>query len=367
MNKQKLDNVAHQEDLPMEPQLPELSFRDFRKSNRKNPLGKYFHLPKQKDTLETLKEFWSENENTDFLVRIGQYVFPCHRLVLMVYVERVRQNMDKLELRLPEDLVKPEIFERLYRWMMDKEPLLKRSNIVDLLSASTYLKIDELTHQIWHCLDQDSLFGEHWAAQVAQDALNFKKLHYLHYMMLHRIQYFFLTFVASDEYLALPLKSLCHLFSSNDIRVNSEAEVFYAAIRWLNHKWPSRQIHLTEVMDKVRLFWMPNQLLLMLKSPVDDIRVDRITESSELKAHMEQASFDQLVMQFNGGTWEYWEILKISSLPRPREFICHNLATYHEPKPNSPVQVFSYADFLNYLGVLQSLPPNTLPLLQKHR
>ncbi|XP_016979702.1 kelch-like protein 4 [Drosophila rhopaloa] len=369
MGKQTFVSEAHEDGLPMEPQLPELSLRNFRNSNRMKPLVKFSRLPKQKDILETLKDFWRENKNPDFLVQIGEHNFPCHRLILMVYVLQVRQNREKLELRLPEDSVKPEVFDRLYRWMNDREPLLKRSKILDLLTAAYYLKLDELSNQVWHCLDQDTLSGEHQAIQVAQDALHAKDLLFLHYMMLLRIQHFFLTFVSSVEFLALPLKSLCYLLSSDEIMVNSEAEVFYAAIRWLNHEWPTRQIHMMEVMDKVRLSRMPNKLLLMLESPVDDIRVDRIIQSPELKTRMEKACLDQVLEQFNDGKRVYRQIYEIFNVtfPQPRGFICHDLATYHEPKPNSPVQVFSYADFLNYLGVLQTLPPNTLQLLRNQR
>ncbi|XP_037715435.1 kelch-like protein 6 [Drosophila subpulchrella] len=330
-------------------------------------LLKEIHLPKQKNILETLKNFWQENKSHDFLVRIGDHDYPCHRLVLMVYVDLVRQKLDKCELQLPENSVRPETFELIYDWMSDRTPLVKRPGIVHLLLAADYLKIERLSSQIWHCLDQDSGFGEDQAIQVALDAMPFKDLNRLHFLMLHRIQYFFLVFVSSIEFLDLPVKSLIFLLSSNDIRINSEAEVFYAAIRWLNHEWPTRQIHAMEVMERVRISRMPSELLQAFELPVDDIRVERIIELPELRPLIEKGSFDQVAMQFDDGTKMYNQIYEIFDVTvlQPRRFICHDLAPYHKPGPNSPDQVFRYSDFLGYLGVLQTLPLDSLKLLEK--
>jgi len=52
------DNMAQGDELPMEPQLPELSLRDFRNRNQMPSLLKKIHLPKKKPILETLKNFW---------------------------------------------------------------------------------------------------------------------------------------------------------------------------------------------------------------------------------------------------------------------------------------------------------------------
>ncbi|KMY93810.1 uncharacterized protein Dsimw501_GD25668 [Drosophila simulans] len=78
-------------------------------------------------------------------------------------------------------------------------------------------------------------------------------------------------------------------------------------------------------------------------------------------------SFDQIAVDMDDGArWyrEIYEIFDVTLVP-PRQFICHDLAPYHEPKPDSPDQVFEYKDFLSYLGVLQTLPLDTLQLLEK--
>ncbi|XP_017039100.2 kelch-like protein 17 [Drosophila ficusphila] len=282
----------------------------------------------------------------------------------MVELGIVRKRKDKLELRLPEDKISPETFDRIYRWMNDEQPLVKRTGIVSLLKAANYLQIRELTNQIWDCLSHERDFGEHHALQVALDAYCWKDKN-LHILMLQRIHYFFLSFVASVEYLALPLSSLSHVLSSNEIRVNSEAEVFYAAIRWLNHEWPSRRIHVEEVMQMIRLTNLPNELLVKMEAPVGDVSVDRITRMTKVHERIKKAGFDQIVMLYNDGSQVYgqiYEVFQVREL-QSRGFICHNLAPYHQPDPNSNGNAFSYADFLNYLGVLQSQPLDALQVL----
>ncbi|KAH8401908.1 hypothetical protein KR009_008659, partial [Drosophila setifemur] len=339
--------------LPMEPQLVELSLKDYRNVNRMTMPAKDFRLPEKNSILEALTAFWNKNEHFDFLVRIGSHAFPCHRMVIMIHVEEVRQNPDIWELELSEDLVPSEIFPTLYRWMTDRELSVKRSGIVPLLAAATHLKIEELQQQIWHLFDSQE-FSEHLAIQAALDALLFKGIHHLHHLMLQRIQYYFLTFVSSVEFLSLPCGGLCFLLSSSEIAVNSEAEVFYSAIRWLNHEWPARQNRVMEVMANVRLSKMPENLTKFFQMPMDDVDVDRITQMPEMQAALEEGSFQQQLIQNVDGSPMYLEILEIFHVvePHPRKFICHDLSGYHQAEQNAPDQVFTYADFLRYLGVL---------------
>ncbi|XP_043644538.1 kelch-like protein 18 [Drosophila teissieri] len=361
-----INNAVHGDKLPMEPQLKELSFRDFKYNKRMPRIFKDFRLPKQRSIVHVMKDFWLQKKHPDFLVRIGQQSFPCDRLVLMVYIDQVRRNKDQLELQLPVEFVRPEVFEVLHRWMTDQEPLLKRTGIVNLLIAADYLNIKQLSSQIWACLDPISGIDEHQAIQVAMDALPLRELSHLHYLMLQRIHYYFLIFASSVEFLALPIGSVSALLSSNDIRINSEAEVLYAAIRWLNHEWPTRKSFALELMEKVRLSRLPSELLRVLESPVGDSRVDRIIQLPMVKALVEKGNFDQLATDMDDGTsWyrEIYEIFDVTLVP-PRRFICHDLAPYHEPKPESPDQVFEYKDFLGYLGLLQTLPLDTLQLLE---
>ncbi|KAH8327144.1 hypothetical protein KR074_003912, partial [Drosophila pseudoananassae] len=348
-----VDHMGSGDVLPMEPKLPELSLKEYRNEHRLEPPQTDLRLPKQKDIVEALDEFWKNSEHCDFLVRIGEYTFPCQRLVLMAYIESLRENPDVFDLKLPEDLVSPDIFISLYRWMSDKDILIKRSEIIQLLSVANYLKIEELLHQIWTCLNSDE-FSEHGAYQVAEEVLHFKELKELHCPLLMRIQGFFLTFVSCKEFLQLEPESLCFMLSSNEIAVNSEAEVFYAAIRWLNHNWPFRLKHVTEVLEKVRLLRMPKKLVKLLESPRGEYQVDRVTQLAEVRKSLEEISFAQILMQHNDGSSLFGEIYEIFhvTVPQARKFICHDLSPYHHSDPNVPGRVFSYSDFLNYLALL---------------
>ncbi|EDW47889.1 uncharacterized protein LOC6609185 [Drosophila sechellia] len=54
-------------------------------------------------------------------------------------------------------------------------------------------------------------------------------------------------------------------------------------------------------------------------------------------------SFDQIAVDMDDrARWyrEIYEIFDVTLVP-PRQFICHDLAPYHEPKPDSPDQMAS--------------------------
>lgn len=55
---------------------------------------------------------------------------------------------------------------------------------------------------------------------------------------------------------------MCDLLESNYICLNTETEVFMAAIRWLSHKWPSRKCHAETVMACVRFGFLPPPMLI---------------------------------------------------------------------------------------------------------
>ncbi|KAH8305951.1 hypothetical protein KR018_006557, partial [Drosophila ironensis] len=352
-----IDHSAQGDELPLEKQLAQLSLRDFRNEHRMEPppqdLHLDLHLPKQKDVVDTMMEFWRLKGHCDYTVRIGAHQFPCHRMVLMVYIDWVREHPEKSELELPEDVVPAGIFPSLYHWMTDQETQLKRSEIIDLLSAAQYLRIKDLTHQIWSCLESKD-FIEHHAFQVAKEVLRFKDLQHLHLPMLQRISCYFLTFVSTVEFLALSLDSLVHLFSSCEIAVNSEAEVFYAAIRWLNHNWPQRVEHVMKVMENVRLIRMSKKLVRLLQEQRGECQVDRVTQLPDMQRKLEEISFNQCLMRQSDGTTFFVQIYEIFgvTLPPNRKFICHGLSAYHQPAESAASSVFSYGDFLSYLGVL---------------
>ncbi|CAH1646093.1 unnamed protein product [Spodoptera littoralis] len=64
-----------------------------------------------------------------------------------------------------------------------------------------------------------------------------------------------------DELLELPLPQLITLLSSEQLKVDSEAQVLYAALRWLEHEPACRRRHCFEVLSHVRLPLISPQVL----------------------------------------------------------------------------------------------------------
>ncbi|XP_030387363.1 kelch-like protein 4 [Scaptodrosophila lebanonensis] len=346
-------------ELLPEPDLQLLSLADFYGGSQLSEPEQQ-QLPPNKDAKQTVVEkllqFLEQNDCPDLLVRVGKREFNCQRTILICYTDYMSQFPDQHEVQLPVEKVTPVGFEIAYRWMVEREPVVEKEHIVELLAASTFLEVTDLVQQVWYCLDQMEEFYEADAFMVATAAERIPGFQHLEALMMQRISRFFLTLVATAEFVRLPASSVCALLDSDELAVNSEKEVFYAAVRWLDHDWPNRLQHVGAVMSAVRLAMLPGTFMSQLRQPLGDEEVDRVTETAEFKQALSEACFAQTLMYYSDESIPFSQVYRTFDMepPVPRKFIYHDLCSYHKQDPNSPQDSFNYKQFLAYLRVLQT-------------
>ncbi|KRF97833.1 uncharacterized protein Dwil_GK26905 [Drosophila willistoni] len=235
-------------ELPLEPSIPVISLNNFTEGSHLIVNDISMDFEKKHTVIEEVSEFWACNEHPDLLVCIGNEEFPCHRLLLSVYTDIVQLAKESGKLELPADQVPAKGFQQAYKWMLDGRTDLEQSLLVEILAVAKFLNIDELVQLVWYWLDKPNLFYEDQAFLVAHKALLLGRLMDLDTLMMHRIKCFFLTFVASREFISLPLENVCALLKSDELAVNTEKEVYFSAIRWLTHDWPARKEYVTTVL-----------------------------------------------------------------------------------------------------------------------
>lgn len=164
-------------------------------------------------------------EKTNVQIRIAETTFNCHMLVLQCYSEFFKSLNGEQQIVLPADQVTAQAFHKVYEWMLTCQPIVQREGILELFNAAQFLKIRGLVAQCWVCLDDDKRFSEDAAFLLYLEARVLGQDELIQRLMLNRVSKFFLTLVASREFLEFGVDELCRLLSSNSIGVNSETDV----------------------------------------------------------------------------------------------------------------------------------------------
>ena len=80
--------------------------------------------------------------------------------------------------------------------------------------------------------------------------------------------------IGSEEFLQLPVSQLVELVASDELNVKSEEQVYRAVMQWVRSDLPSRQLHLSSVLQHVRLPMMSPKFLVNTVSEEPLIRGD---------------------------------------------------------------------------------------------
>lgn len=106
-------------------------------------------------------------------------------------------------------------------------------------------------------------------------------------MMMHRVQRFFMTVVCSEEFLLMEPFEVCSWLKLNNIGINSEVEIFYAACRWMFHDWEVRKEFLMELMKTVRFGLFAPWRIVEYRHNKNMGKLEKVLENTELQELLE--------------------------------------------------------------------------------
>lgn len=276
-------NESEHDGLPAEPSIALVPLKDYSGGAQISPWQtkfKNFDIEKQEGMLPLLERTWEQYKSNDLVLRLGTRKLHCNRTLLMSYSEWAVPELKNgsHELQLPENEVPYEGLAALCAWMDKSHTVLDCEHLMAVLAAATFLRVEALSRQLWQCLDLPQGIKEDRAFKLAMYASSSHALSCysgLDTTILRRVQCFFLTLVASKEFLHLPPENICSLLGA-EVAVNSEKEVFFAAVRWLTHDWAARSKHLEAIMKSVRLAQLSTKYIRQLQKGTKEPTVDLI-------------------------------------------------------------------------------------------
>ncbi|XP_030561990.1 kelch-like protein 6 [Drosophila novamexicana] len=311
-----------------------------------------------KVSLKAVLRYMVENHlKTTVQIEINKMYFNCHVIVLQAY-SKFFMELEPIPLvvTLPEEKVSQKAFMLIYKWMLSDEPTLERNSIVAVFVAATYLRIRALLLACWTYFDDINCFNEANACIMYVESRNNPALDIVRNLMLTRIQKFLLTFVATRDFLEVPLKHLVYLLSSDEICVNTEVEILFIAVRWLGHDWQSRKSSVPSLIGCIRFHSMPLWYLLCVRRVETHKLVREILSLPNVDAIINEAISkitSKMYEQKIEGILDHGNVIKNL---QSRRWIVDDACPYYHHIGCPHTRDINFRQFESYLTALQQQP-----------
>ncbi|KAM8720293.1 hypothetical protein ACLKA7_006350 [Drosophila subpalustris] len=198
----------------------------------------------------SLRNFWFDNLE----IKIGDNFMHIDRYLFQYFANAFADHNNHC-LELPTHKASINLLGEIYSWLInDKNELELNGNFLNMYTLVQFLDMRRALEQFWYNFAISDKYGC-WEKDAFMAYLKVRQMPCsdMVAIMLSRIRKCFLPVVASIEFLEMKAKEVIFLFNLDTICVNSEDEVFFAGVRWLEHKWSKRQKYLVEIMASVRM------------------------------------------------------------------------------------------------------------------
>jgi hypothetical protein len=246
----------------------------------------------------------------DTTIIIGKETFKCHSIVLKVQTEyfvKLEASGFSLEvIELPTDQVSINAFREIYNWMLNDDYKIPRTKFADIFKTAIFLKVKDLVKECMAIIDDKSIIGEREAISIFLEAKQINcKLLQSH--MVKKISKIFLTFVASLDFLELNFEEVHEFFKSNCIAVNSEIDMLFVALRWIEFEWPKRKNCVKKLFKLIKFEVLPSWMVVEIRSypekyaHIFDLVVDILNDAQHYHSqrHAAEEGFEGFKSEFH--------------------------------------------------------------------
>lgn len=261
---------------PSSPTPPSISPND--KHHFKNPS----HTSK---AFEALNELRKKKLLCDVSISAGEVTLEAHKVVLVAcsaYFRAMFTNAmsETTAHKVNVGLIDGQALSNLLSYMYTAELIITEDNVQTLLPASSILQMAEVKVACCEFL-QSQLHPS--------NCIGFKKFAELHsctelayYTQLY-IQQHFVEISAHEEFLSLELQQLIDLISDDKLVIQSEEQVYQAALCWIHHHEATRHHLIPQVVEHVRMPLLSQDFLLsrieddsLIKNSCKDLLIEAL-------------------------------------------------------------------------------------------
>lgn len=210
------------------------------------------HFP---DIFLQLSKLRKNNDLCDISIIVADKVFRAHKIVLISsspYFKAMFLSglVESLKDTVTLQNIEPEAFEAILDMIYDGKILISVGTVQSILCAASIFQIDHLKQACSEFmikqLSPHNCLGVKAFAE-AHGCCDLKELAHRH--SLSR----FTEVSISEEFLTLGVYQVADFLSRDNLRVNSEEEVFDAAVGWINYSIEDRAQYMPHLLRLVRL------------------------------------------------------------------------------------------------------------------
>lgn len=225
----------------------------------------FFNEQYAQKLLENLNQLRTEARFCDVEIIAGNTVFNVHRAVLSAssaYFEAMFRPVTSLCEGTQKSVVlhsiDPDILKMLLDFIYTGRIDIRQCNVQELLAAADMLQITEIVEG---CCD---FLCRELHASNALGILRFAEAHHCEPLAESAQTFIYTNFpvvALEDEMLDTPQTLLSRILTSEWLRVDSESQVFQAALRWIKHDVLQRRQFVFDILAHIRLALVPLALI----------------------------------------------------------------------------------------------------------
>lgn len=215
--------------------------------------------------LTNLNQLRSQSRFCDVDIVAGGASYAAHRVILSA-ASAYFEAMFRPELGLNEvnqksvvlHTIDGEILNILLEFIYTGRCEITQTNVQELLAAADMLQLHEVVDGCCEFLCREL------HASNALGILRFAEAHNCEALAKSALNFVHANFPAitqEDEYLETPQTLLSQLLTSELLRVDSESQVFQAALRWIKHDVTQRRCYVFDILSLVRLALVPVKVI----------------------------------------------------------------------------------------------------------
>ncbi|EDW63014.1 uncharacterized protein [Drosophila virilis] len=299
-------------------------------------------LPKKPDLVEALCHLFRQNIGPTLAVVVEGKQLYCHSMLLGLTSAFFNDRNFSQVLYLPASKIASRSFVNIYRWMLEPINSITLTQLVELMRASQFLAIEELSKQCWRLAHDvlkttDRVLTMYIVSQRV--CVNIEKI------ITPYVGRVWMSYAASREFTNLEFSKVRRLLQLDNLSVNTEMEVLYTAILWLDGDWPLRQRYAVDLMRVIRFDVMPFVFLIGFDRRKDGPPAMKyLRESVKVRKFIFDGLADLRLKpdRHVGGNGSC-----------PRDWIYDPSCPYHHGHTCNTVRYATFNEFINYLQWVQ--------------
>ena len=252
--------------------------------------------------LSKCAQFRDEGEFIDVRLKVGEDVFPAHRIVLAansdyfhaMFTDGMESNKEVIKL---EESISPNAFKIVMDAIYTGDLRVNEENVFEVLTTAVQLQVQNVVEQccdflkrefiqqlrldlhsyclLWKVTERHGLrnlkeAAEHKMASMYKDVCESKE---------------FLTHISADQLLSL--------LNRDDLSAPSETFVFKSVMQWIKHKKEKRMAVAAKVIGAVRLG------LVDIKVVIEELRTEEMQRDPEINMHLQESMMHSHMPSYN--------------------------------------------------------------------